>query len=89
MYGAASMPLQANCCRTSVVGRVDLKRAVAVFLKNNAGVPYCDECVRSALRISRTVLNEKGMAENADRLGLVRDWDICRSCGGRRVTTKA
>jgi hypothetical protein len=65
------------------------KRAVAVFLKKNAGVPYCDECVRRALRISRTLLNEKGMAENADRLGLVRDWDICRSCGGRRVTTKA
>jgi hypothetical protein len=67
----------------------DQKRAVAVFLKKNTGVPYCDECVRTALRVSRALLNEKGMSENADRLGLVRDWDICRSCGERRVTTKA
>jgi hypothetical protein len=65
------------------------KRAVAVFLKNNAGVPYCDECLRTALQISRTRLNEKGMAENADRLGLVRDWNVCKACGERRVTTKA
>ena len=27
------------------------KRAVAVFLNKNAGVPYCDDCIRSVVRI--------------------------------------
>jgi hypothetical protein len=66
-----------------------MKRRAVAFLKEHAGIPYCDECIRIALSVPRTRLNEKGMAENAEEHGFRRDWDVCVSCGHRRITTKA
>lgn len=65
------------------------RKRVTGFLKRNAGVPYCDDCIRKALNIARIHLNELGMAENAGAAGLLRNWDIRATCGERRVTTKA
>ena len=65
------------------------KKEVTAFLKGKPGLPFCDDCLRSTLGISRNHLPEKAMNENAVAVGLIREWEVCIVCGRRRVITKA
>jgi hypothetical protein len=65
------------------------KDAVSVFLKGRPGLPFCDDCLRKTLHISRSNLPERGMVENAAAIGLTRKQGVCIVCGRERITTTA
>jgi hypothetical protein len=65
------------------------KEAVTKFLRSHPRTPYCDECIRKQLNLSRTVLREQDMATNASESKLVRQTRMCAVCRGVRITAYA
>ena len=59
------------------------------FLKTNAGISYCDDCVRERLEITRAHLTERDMHDVAIQAGFTRELGKCSVCGTQRVITKA
>jgi len=64
-------------------------KQVSEFLLKRHGHSYCDECIRTALQITRTNVPEETMTANASEMGFVRKWGTCFLCSKLRVITKA
>ena len=63
---------------------------VCEFLLIRPGMALCDECIRGALAVvSRSMLPERSLSENAAKRGFVRERGTCECCGKTVVTTKA
>jgi hypothetical protein len=58
------------------------------FLETNAGIAYCDDCVRKRLKITRAHLTERDMHDVAIQAGFTRELSKCSVCGTQRVITK-
>ena len=68
--------------------RMSLSQLVHAFLLEHAGVPYCDDCLRTRLHISRVHMNECQMTRIAADLKLNRQPGKCSVCGVARFVTK-
>jgi len=64
------------------------RKRASDFLKTNAGIAYCDDCVRKRLKITRAHLTERDMHDVAIQAGFTREFGKCSVCGTQRVITK-
>ena len=62
---------------------------ICAFLLESSGVAFCDECLRTALEVTRIIVPERNLAEMAAARGFVRGQGMCACCGARRVTSTA
>ena len=62
---------------------------ICEFLLRRPGMALCDECIRKALVLSRSMVPERSLSENAAKRGFVRERGRCECCGKTVVTTKA
>jgi hypothetical protein len=68
--------------------RIRHRKRATDFLKTNAGIAYCDDCVRERLEITRAHLTERDMHDVAIQAGFTRELGKCSVCGTQRVITK-
>jgi hypothetical protein len=68
--------------------RIRHRKLATDFLKTNAGIAYCDDCVRKKLKITRAHLTERDMHHVAIQAGFTREFGECSVCGTQRVITK-
>jgi len=62
---------------------------ICELLLRRPGMALCDECIRKALVLSRSMVPERSLSENAAKRGFVRERGRCECCGKTVVTTKA
>ena len=58
------------------------------FLNQNAGRPYCDDCLRRGLSITRANLTERDATSVGAGRGFIREMALCCVCGVERRTTR-
>ena len=56
------------------------RKRASDFLKTNAGIAYCDDCVRKRLKITRAHLTERDMHDVAIQAGFTRELGKCLFC---------
>jgi hypothetical protein len=62
---------------------------ISEFLLKSPGMAFCDECLRTALEVTRTMVPERSMSENAAARGFVRQRATCAHCRKTAVVTTA
>jgi hypothetical protein len=62
---------------------------VSSFLRQNDGVPYCDDCIQKNLFLKRRQQAHRVTSALAQTREFIREKGICSDCGGDKLVTRS